>query len=200
MVGFPTQRQQPQIVVNGFSIVCSKGKLTTEGNHFSEEMKTYFKRLKPAEEVRLVDIRATDENGNAVSVEPIVLYFAIGKMPVPSHPVSELVCNGRFYKDNDTISVADIMADTVYLTTRYNGFSEPVHNCQIIKYAVSVYGMMYQCDGAGLRTSIKDILAEKTSDGLMFINDVRLVETAEDGTEKSIRASGGSFYIRVDNK
>lgn len=198
-IGYPTKKDQPLFVVSGFSVVCLKDTVTTEGNHFSKSMIECFKRLKKGATVRLTDIHATDKNGKAVIVEPITLILD-GSLPAAlNHPVPELVCNGRFYKDNDTILVADIMADTVYLTTRHNGFGEPVKNYQIEKYQVMVSGKMIQCTGPGLSTSIKNLLTEKTSDVRLYVSGINLVEKTKDGTEKSLRIGGCSFNIRVVN-
>ena len=199
VAGYPDKRQQPPFTVDGFSVVIWNQIITTTGNHFSKEMIDCFSKLRKCESIHITDIKVTDSRGNILPVEPITIRLECGDSFNPSMPVPELVCDGKFYKSGDTISIADVLADTAFITPRYNGFGEKVKNVQIKEFRVLIDGEIMICQEAGLSSSVKNILAEKSSDVQMSIMGIQMITTNEDGSEKIIQLTPITVTLRKDN-
>lgn len=199
VVGYPFKREQPSCTVVGFSVICIKDTITTNGNHFSDEMRECFKKLKRCSAIQITDIKTIDKKGNQLSVSPITIRLECGSSFNPSLPVAELVCNGKFYKNGDTIALAEVLADTTYITARYNGFGEKVKNAQVREFYVTIAGMTRVNKGAGLDSSLKNILVEKTSDVNMIISRIK-VTTNNKGAEETFSLSSAFFTLKKANK
>ena len=105
-----------------------------------------------------------------------------------------LICNGHTYKHGDSISITEILADSVYPALQDNQDIASYNDLQIDRYQVKLpSGATYKCNGKNMRPVIKEAIEKHVSEGSITIQIYYIHMIDKDG--KTADARGMNFTI-----
>lgn len=136
---------------------------------------------------------SSNQNGKFVPVE--TKSYRVVDRPQPK---AVLVCNGHTYGDKDTIPIAEIMADSVYLKIQDELLQD--NGYTIEGFDVRRNGQMTHCDGAGLDLSIKNELETSSSSLYIALKNISVVYTDENKQTKKINIDDMYLFVQLSTQ